>query len=151
MNQPPTNLANPWCRPVVLQVADPLFDFFPGYLLGKCVFLVWCQAPSNHSGANMLFNQVGFVTRMNLFVFFNSGYIPAVQEASRGDRPTGQSCAHLIYGEFRKIRLQQTKEMVNGPFFYFRPHSELLQSPSVNSISTIHKILTILRYFLDSN
>ena len=64
--KPSTNqTGQPFVQTSVLQVADPLFDFFPGYLLGKCVFLVWCQAPSNHSGANMLFNQVGFVTRIN--------------------------------------------------------------------------------------
>ena len=38
-------------------VADPLFDFFPGYLLGKCVFLVWCMLPT-YGGANLLFTQV---------------------------------------------------------------------------------------------
>ena len=39
-------------------IVDPLLDFFPGYLLGKCVFLVWCMAPSKNSGANLLFTQV---------------------------------------------------------------------------------------------
>ena len=43
---------------LVETVVDPLFDFFPGYLLGKCVFLVWCMAPSKNSGANLLFTQV---------------------------------------------------------------------------------------------
>ena len=39
-------------------VVDPLLDFLPGYLLGKCLFLVWCMAPSNKSGSNLLFTQV---------------------------------------------------------------------------------------------
>ena len=39
-------------------IADPLFDFLPGYLLGKCAFLVWCMLPSKNSGANLLFTQV---------------------------------------------------------------------------------------------
>ena len=42
-------------------IADPLFDFFPGYLLGKCVFLIWCMAPSRNSGANLLFTQVQWI------------------------------------------------------------------------------------------
>ena len=42
-------------------IVDPLLDFFPGYLLGKCVFLVWCMAPSKNSGANLLFTKVCIV------------------------------------------------------------------------------------------
>ena len=39
-------------------LVDPLLDFLPGYLLGKCLFLVWCMAPSKHSGSNLVFTQV---------------------------------------------------------------------------------------------
>lgn len=39
-------------------LVDPLLDFLPGYLLGKCVFLVWCMAPSDKSGSNLVFTQV---------------------------------------------------------------------------------------------
>ena len=39
-------------------IVDPLLDFLPGYLLGKCVFLVWCMAPSDKSGSNLVFTQV---------------------------------------------------------------------------------------------
>ena len=42
-------------------VVDPLLDFLPGYLLGKCIFLVWCMAPSNKSGSNLVFTQVAFL------------------------------------------------------------------------------------------
>merc|ERR1711936_557315 len=41
-------------------IVDPLLDFLPGYLLGKCIFLVWCMAPSKNSGANLLFTQIIF-------------------------------------------------------------------------------------------
>ena len=37
---------------------DPLLDFLPGYLLSKCIFLVWCMAPSSKSGSNLVFTQV---------------------------------------------------------------------------------------------
>ena len=43
---------------MVETIADPLLDFFPGYLLGKCVFLVWCMAPTDKSGSNLVFTQV---------------------------------------------------------------------------------------------
>ena len=43
---------------MVETIADPLLDFLPGYLLGKCVFLVWCMAPSDKSGSNLVFTQV---------------------------------------------------------------------------------------------
>merc|ERR1712154_105719 len=45
---------------IVETVVDPLLDFLPGYLLGKCLFLVWCMAPSRHSGSNLVFTQVIF-------------------------------------------------------------------------------------------
>ena len=39
-------------------IVDPLFDFLPGYLLGKCIFLFWCMLPGEHSGANLIFSRV---------------------------------------------------------------------------------------------
>ena len=39
-------------------ILDPLFNVLPGYLLSKCIFLVWCMVPGEHSGANVIFNQV---------------------------------------------------------------------------------------------
>ena len=42
---------------IVELVADLLLDF-PGYLFIKCVFLVWCMAPSTYNGANIIFTQV---------------------------------------------------------------------------------------------
>merc|ERR1711934_1018120 len=39
-------------------VVDPLVDFFPGYLLAKCAFLIWCMAPVQNNGANLIFSQV---------------------------------------------------------------------------------------------
>merc|ERR1712154_114731 len=47
---------------IIETVVDPLLDFLPGYLLGKCLFLVWCMAPSQHSGSNLVFTQVIFPT-----------------------------------------------------------------------------------------
>merc|ERR1712014_381317 len=41
-------------------VVDPLVDFFPGYLLAKCAFLVWCMAPVQNNGANLIFTQIIF-------------------------------------------------------------------------------------------
>ena len=39
-------------------VVDPIVDFFPGYLLAKCAFLIWCMAPIQNNGANLIFTQV---------------------------------------------------------------------------------------------
>ena len=39
-------------------VVDPLVDFFPGYLLAKCIFLIWCMAPVENNGASIIFAQV---------------------------------------------------------------------------------------------
>ena len=50
-------------------VADPLFDFFPGYLLGKCVFLVWCMLPT-YGGANLLFTKVSNMYTYKSFIIF---------------------------------------------------------------------------------
>ena len=41
-------------------VVDPLVDFFPFYMLGKCCFLIWCMAPSPNNGASFIFTQVIF-------------------------------------------------------------------------------------------
>ena len=46
-------------------VVDPLVDFFPGYLLAKCVFLLWCMAPIDENGSNLIFSQV---VMLNTFV-----------------------------------------------------------------------------------
>ena len=43
---------------IIETVVDPLLDFLPGYLLGKCLLLVWCMAPTKHSGSNLVFTQV---------------------------------------------------------------------------------------------
>ena len=43
---------------LVEMVLDPMVDFFPFYLLAKCSFLVWCMAPSDKSGSNLVFTQV---------------------------------------------------------------------------------------------
>merc|ERR1711890_132756 len=45
------------CVHLVELVIDPLVDFFPGYLLAKCVFLIWCMAPVQNNGANLIFTQ----------------------------------------------------------------------------------------------
>ena len=46
---------------IIETVVDPLLDFLPGYLLGKCIFLVWCMAPTNKSGSNLVFTQVAII------------------------------------------------------------------------------------------
>ena len=59
-------------------VVDPLVDFFPGYLLAKCGFLVWCMAPVQNNGANLIFSQVGnclfsiVLLCLNIILEFNS-------------------------------------------------------------------------------
>ena len=37
---------------------DPLVDLFPGYLVAKCAFLVWCMAPLENNGVSFIFTQV---------------------------------------------------------------------------------------------
>ena len=37
---------------------DPLVDYFPGYLLAKCAFLVCCMAPFANNGVSFIFTQV---------------------------------------------------------------------------------------------
>ena len=39
-------------------VVDPMVDYFPGYLLAKCAFLLWCMAPLANHGANLILSQV---------------------------------------------------------------------------------------------
>ena len=39
-------------------MVDPLVDFFPGYLIGKCAFLIWCMAPLENNGVSFIFTQV---------------------------------------------------------------------------------------------
>ena len=40
------------------QLADIFLPLSPGYLLAKCAFLVWCMAPVQNNGANLIFTQV---------------------------------------------------------------------------------------------
>ena len=58
-------------------VVDPLLDFLPGYLLGKCIFLVWCMAPTNKSGSNLVFTQVGNIDSLIAKVIFYN--VPILQ------------------------------------------------------------------------
>ena len=39
-------------------VMDPLVNHFTGYLIAKCVFLIWCMAPIDENGSNLIFSQV---------------------------------------------------------------------------------------------
>ena len=43
---------------IVELMVDPLVDFFPGYLLAKCAFLIWCMAPLENNGVSFIFTQV---------------------------------------------------------------------------------------------
>ena len=52
-------------------IVDPLFDFLPGYLLGKCVFLVWCMLPTENSGGNLIFTQVLFQICFYNYVYYD--------------------------------------------------------------------------------
>ena len=51
---------------IIETIADPLLDFLPGYLLGKCIFLVWCMMPGENSGANLIFTQVSMVVMFSM-------------------------------------------------------------------------------------
>ena len=39
-------------------VMDPLVNHFTGYLIAKCAFLIWCMAPIDENGSNLIFSQV---------------------------------------------------------------------------------------------
>ncbi|XP_056089202.1 receptor expression-enhancing protein 5 [Rhinichthys klamathensis goyatoka] len=38
--------------------ADIFFSWFPFYFLAKCVFLVWCMAPTPSNGSVLLYNNI---------------------------------------------------------------------------------------------
>ena len=40
---------------------NPLTFSFPTYLVLKCLFLVWCMAPVEWNGSDIIFNQVSYV------------------------------------------------------------------------------------------
>ena len=42
-------------------VLDLMVSWVPGYLIAKCVFLVWCMAPIQNNGSNILFNMVSII------------------------------------------------------------------------------------------
>ena len=42
----------------VEMMLDPMVDFFPFYLMVKCVFLLCCTAPTANNGASFIFTQV---------------------------------------------------------------------------------------------
>eukprot|EP00090_Calanus_glacialis_P012171 TRINITY_DN20652_c0_g1_i1.p1 TRINITY_DN20652_c0_g1~~TRINITY_DN20652_c0_g1_i1.p1 ORF type:complete len:200 (-),score=75.21 TRINITY_DN20652_c0_g1_i1:44-604(-) len=39
-------------------VLDLMVAWVPGYLIAKCAFLVWCMAPVQNNGSNIIFNMV---------------------------------------------------------------------------------------------
>ena len=39
-------------------ILDPFAKHFTGYILLKCIFLVWCMAPIDENGSNLIFSQV---------------------------------------------------------------------------------------------
>merc|ERR1711971_1369012 len=72
-------------------VVDPLLDFLPGYLLGKCVFLVWCMAPSDKSGSNLVFTQI-------IFPLFKKHHEEIDQQARIVHDSFMEKFGKLIYG-----------------------------------------------------
>ena len=50
-------------------MVDPLVDYFPGYLLAKCGFLVWCMAPLENNGVSFIFTQVININKYGLNEF----------------------------------------------------------------------------------
>ena len=43
---------------IIELVLDPLANHFKGYMLTKFVFLLWCMAPMDGNGSNLIFSQV---------------------------------------------------------------------------------------------
>ena len=39
-------------------VLDPFVHHFTGYLVLKCLFLIWCMVPFDENGSNLIFSQV---------------------------------------------------------------------------------------------
>ena len=46
-------------------VLDMMMAWMPGYLIAKCVFLVWCMAPVQNNGSNIIFNMVSSSNSVN--------------------------------------------------------------------------------------
>ena len=46
---------------------NPLVYSFPTYLVLKCLFLVWCMAPVEWNGSDIIFNQVSNIFSFNSF------------------------------------------------------------------------------------
>ena len=46
-------------------VLDLMVAWVPGYLIAKCVFLVWCMAPVQNNGSNIIFNMVSYYSDDN--------------------------------------------------------------------------------------
>jgi len=38
--------------------SDILLSWFPFYFLGKCVFLIWCMAPTSYNGSKILYSKL---------------------------------------------------------------------------------------------
>ena len=66
-------------------IVDPLVDFFPGYLIGKCAFLIWCMAPLENNGVSFIFTQVTLSAPF-LSNFSTSDNISTFQETLSEDR-----------------------------------------------------------------
>merc|ERR1712045_520339 len=72
-------------------LVDPVLDFLPGYLLTKCVFLIWCMAPSNKSGSNLVFTQI-------IFPLFKKHHEEIDQQARIVHDSFMEKFGKLIYG-----------------------------------------------------
>lgn len=38
--------------------SDILLSWFPFYFLGKCIFLIWCMAPTSYNGSKILYSKL---------------------------------------------------------------------------------------------
>ena len=43
---------------IIELLLDPLANHFKGYMLAKFIFLLWCMAPMDGNGSNLIFSQV---------------------------------------------------------------------------------------------
>ena len=77
---------------LVEMVVDPLVDFFPGYLLAKCAFLVWCMAPVQNNGANLIFSQV-------IFPLFKKHHSKLDAQMGEVGGTIREKVSKLVYGE----------------------------------------------------
>jgi len=86
--------------------SDILLSWFPFYFLGKCIFLIWCMAPTSYNGSRIIYSKL-----IRPFVLRHENQIDGALGKAMGNAKTMFNSAKE---EANKVVAEATSEVVKN-------------------------------------